>query len=415
MDQTRRDFLKTSAAAAVAAPFYRATGQGDSRKQQDYRYLARGESLHQIIDHGRKIASIETFTLGNVAVTRVETEDGAEGWGQLSTYDADIAATILHRKIAGNVLGKDPADIDDIVDNCIESNYKYPWSFVNRALTGVDTALWDLYGKIVEKPVCELIGGRAKPVMAYGSSMRRDITPKDEAERLKKVMAEQGYRAFKIRVGSVNGHDRDQWPGRTQALVPRIRTAIGDDTMLLVDGNSCYTPPQAIKVAKLLSDNGVCHFEEPCPYWELEWTAEVTRSIDVPVAGGEQDNDLAQWRRMIAMRAVDIVQPDICYLGGLTRSLRVVELAHKADLICVPHSANRAMVTLFTMHMLAAIPNAGPYVEFSIESSPWADELFAPALQVENGYVNIPETPGWGVEINREWLEKADHQISKAS
>jgi L-alanine-DL-glutamate epimerase-like enolase superfamily enzyme len=412
MNQSRRDFLKTSSAMMLSAPLFGSGCGTPGQSPGHHLFHARGQDLHQVIEPGRKIASIETFTHGNISVTRLRTVDGAEGWGQLSTYDADISAMVLHRKIAGQILGKDPAFIDDLVDGCIEANYKFPWSYVNRALTGVDTAIWDMYGKILDKSVCELIGGRVKPILAYGSSMRRDITPEDEAERLKKLIAEQGYRAFKIRIGKVNGHDQDQWPGRTEAIVPTVRQALGADTMLLVDGNSCYTPPRAIEVGALLSANNVCHFEEPCPYWELEWTAEVTANIDVPVAGGEQDNDLALWRRMIQMRAVDVVQPDICYLGGLTRSLRVAQMAQKAGMLCVPHSANRAMVTLFTLHMLAAIPNAGPYVEFSIESSPWTDELFEPVLVTRDGHVNVPDGPGWGVTVKQTWLDKAAHQIS---
>jgi L-alanine-DL-glutamate epimerase-like enolase superfamily enzyme len=243
--------------------------------------------------------------------------------------------------------------------------------------------------------------------------MRRDIKPKDEAERLVRLRDTKGYRAFKIRIGSVCGHDKDQWPGRTEALVPTVRKAIGDDVSLLVDANSCYTPAKAIEVGKLLEDNNVCHLEEPCPYWELEWTAKVTAAIQVPVAGGEQDNDLAQWRRMVRMRAVDIVQPDICYIGGLTRALRVASMAAKANMPCVPHSANLAMVTVFTLHMLGAIPNAGPHIEFSIEPTNWTRDLYYPPLQVRDGLVAIPDGPGWGVTINPKWLAAAKHQISK--
>jgi len=180
-----------------------------------------------------------------------------------------------------------------------------------------------------------------------------------------------------------------------------------------VDANSCYTAPKAIEVGKLLADSNVCHFEEPCPYWELEWTAKVTAAITVPVAGGEQDNDLAQWRRMIRMRAVDIVQPDILYIGGLTRALRVAAMAAKRNMPCVPHSANLAMVTLFTMHLLAAIPNAGPHLEFSIENNTWAKDLYHPAIEVRNGKVAIPDAPGWGVKINPKWLQSAKREITE--
>jgi L-alanine-DL-glutamate epimerase-like enolase superfamily enzyme len=165
----------------------------------------------------------------------------------------------------------------------------------------------------------------------------------------------------------------------------------------------------------MLESEGVCHFEEPCPYWEIEWTAEVSRALDLDVTGGEQDCDLAQWRRIVAMGAVDIVQPDVCYVGGLTRALRVAAMAADAGLPCVPHSANLSMVTVFTLHMMGAIEGAGPYVEFSIEPStyyPWQDGLFDPPLVVVDGKVQIPDAPGWGVEIRPDWLATAEHRIS---
>jgi len=362
-----------------------------------------------------KIARIETFTRDPITIVRVATDDGREGFGQVAPFNADITATVLHRQIAPHVLGCDPYDVEDISDRCVERNYKFPWSYVCRALAGVDTALWDLRGRIEGKGVCELLGGRAGPIAAYGSSMRRDITPEDEAARLARLRDRQGYRAFKIRVGSVCGHDRDQWPGRTDSLVPAVRDAIGPDAALLVDGNSCYTPAKAIEVAGMLADNAVCHFEEPCPYWQLEWTAEVAAGVEMDVAGGEQDNDLAQWRRMIAMRAVDIAQPDVCYVGGLTRALRVARLAQQAGLPCVPHSANLSMVTVFTLHLLAAAANAGPYVEFCIEPTAWTQELYQPRLEVADGCVAVPEGPGWGVTISRAWLEAAQYAVSEAT
>jgi L-alanine-DL-glutamate epimerase-like enolase superfamily enzyme len=363
---------------------------------------------------GLKVTKLESFTRGYVSMVRLETDDGSEGWGQISTYDADISATVLHRKVASHFLGRDPADLSDIVDRCIEANYKYPWSYVCRALTGAETAVWDLLGRRAGKPVCALIGGAPRPIPAYGSSMSREIAPEDEAERLVRLRDEKGFRAFKVRVGKVNGRDEDEWPGRTEALVPTVREAVGHAVSLKADGNSCYTPPKAIEVGRLLEKNGYDHFEEPCPYWELEWTAAVTAALDMSVAGGEQDNDLAQWRRMVAMSAVDIVQPDVCYLGGLLRTLRVARMADTAGIPCVPHSANRAMVTVFTLHLLAAIPNAGPFLEYSIEDTPWTEGLYDPALDVVDGDVPMPDGPGWGVRVRPKWLEMAEVQRSEA-
>jgi L-alanine-DL-glutamate epimerase-like enolase superfamily enzyme len=347
-----------------------------------------------------------------LSFVRIEADDGSEGWGQISTFDADLSATILHRKIAPHVLGADPADFDAISDRAIEANYKFPWSYVCRALAGVDTAIWDLLGKRAGKSVCALLGGAPRPVPVYGSSMSRTIRPADEGARLARLRDEKGFRAFKVRVGKVCGHDQDEWPGRTEELLPAVRKAVGDRVVLLADGNSCYTPRRAIEVGRIMEAQGYCHFEEPCPYWELEWTAEVAAALRMPVAGGEQDNDLAQWRRMIRMNAVDIVQPDLCYIGGLTRALRVAMAAHEAGKPCVPHSANLSWVTVFTLHMFGAIPNAGPHVEFTIEASPWAEGVYDPPLRVVDGKVAIPDGPGWGVKLRREWLEKTERKES---
>jgi L-alanine-DL-glutamate epimerase-like enolase superfamily enzyme len=311
------------------------------------------------------------------------------------------------------VLGADPADFEAISDTCIERNYKFPWSFICRALSGVDTAIWDLLGKRQKKSVCELLGGKSRPVAVYGSSMRRDIKPADEAKRLARLRDEKGFTAFKVRAGKVCGHDEDQWPGRTEELIPAVRKAVGDKVRLQADANSCYTPKKAIQVGRLMEEHNYYFFEEPCPYWELEWTAEVAAALKMNVAGGEQDNDLAQWRRMVRMKAVDICQPDMLYVGGLTRALRVAQLAAEAKLPVVPHSANLAMVTLFTLHMMAAIPNAGDHVEFSIEESTWTKDLYQPALEVRDGKVMVPPGPGWGVTLNPAVLDKATRQVSE--
>ena len=363
-----------------------------------------------------KIRSIETFSTEFVGFVRVRTDGGAEGWGQMSTYNADISATVLHRQVAPHGLGEDALDIDALVDAIAEKEHKFPGSYLRRAMAGLDTALWDLRSKIEGKSICELLGGVPRPLRVYASSMRRDITPEDEATRLARLRDAHGYDAFKFRVGRECGHDIDEWPGRTEAVVPAVRKALGDDVALLVDANSGFSPIKAIEVGHMLEDNGVVHFEEPCPYWELEWTAEVTRALDLDVTGGEQDCSLAQWRRMIHMPAVDVVQPDICYVGGLTRTLRVAAMAADAGLACTPHCANLSLVTVFTLHMMGAIGNAGPYVEFSIEPRsyyPWQEGQFSPALVAEDGKVRIPDGPGWGVEITPEWLAGAHHQISE--
>ncbi len=362
-----------------------------------------------------KIRSIETFCTEAVGFVRVTAQDGSEGWGQVSTYNADISCMVLHRQVAPYALCANIDDPDGLVDRITDGEHKFPGSYLRRAIGGVDTALWDLRGKRAGLSVCALLGGKPRPFPVYGSSMRRDITAQDEAERLARLRDRFGFRAFKIRVGSTFGHNVDAAPGRTEAVIPAVRRQLGAGVTLLADANSCYTPEHAITVGRMLEDHGYAHFEEPCPYQELEWTREVTHALDIDVTGGEQDCDLATWRRIVAMRAVDVLQPDICYLGGLTRMLRVARLAGDSGLPLTPHSANHSLVTLFSLHLMGAIPAAGPYVEYSIEDPeryPWDPDLFEPALEVRDGHVQIPEEPGWGVTINRSWLEKARYRRS---
>ena len=370
-------------------------------------------------DDSSIIERIETFSREYLSFVRVSCRDGSVGWGQVSPYNADITALVLHRQIAPWSLGEPADDIASLVRIIPEREHKFPGSYLRRGLAGLETALWDRQGKKQGKSVCELLGGTPGRLRSYGSSMRRDITPEAEAERLDRLRDEFGFDAFKFRVAAECGHDIDEWPGRTEAIVPAVRHALGDDVSLLVDANSGFSPQRAIAVGQLLEDCGVEHFEEPCPYWELEQTQQVTEALSLDVTGGEQDCDLSTWRRMIELPAVDIVQPDVCYVGGMLRTMKVAALAAEAGLPCTPHCANLSMVTLFTMHLLRAIPNAGKYLEFSIEGIdyyPWQDGLFVESpFTVTDGKVTVSDQPGWGVEISPAWLDGATYQASEFS
>ncbi len=366
-----------------------------------------------------KIVKLETWTDEFVCFVRVTTESGNIGWGQTSTYNADITASVFHRQVAPWALGSDALNIDPLIERIQEREHKYPGSYRCRALAGLDTALWDLKGRIASKPVVELLGGKPGKLRAYASSMKRDITPKDEAERFIRLRDELGFTAFKWRVGAECGRDIDEWPGRTEEIIPTVARALGKDIDKLVDANSGFSPKRAIEVGHLLEAEGVSHFEEPCPYWNFEQTKQVTEALTLDVTGGEQDWDLSAWRRMIDDRVVDIVQPDVMYMGGIGRTLTVCWMAAEAELPVTPHSANLSLVTMCTMHLLGALENRGKYLELSIEGVdyyPWQQDLFlGNPYAVSDGQVTIPSAPGWGVDINPCWLERAAYQKSEST
>ena len=364
-----------------------------------------------------KIKKLETFTKPFVSFVKITDDNENYGYGQMSTYYADITAQIFHKQVAPWVLGKSWQDFDDIGNLILEREHKFPGSYILRAIAGLDTSLWDMKGKIENKPVVSLIGGEPGELRVYGSSMKRDITPRDESERFKKLQDTLGINAFKFRIGAECGRGEDEWPGRSEEIIKIINQNLDPNTAKLVDANSCFSSKRAIEIGHILEDNDVSHFEEPCPYWEPEQTLEVTKALKIDVTGGEQDCEFRIWKDIIDRRIVNIVQPDVMYMGGLTRSLKIAKMAEEKNLPCTPHAANLSLVTMCTMHFLKAIPNAGKYLELSIEGEdyyPWQQDLFMndPFL-VQDGKVTISDAPGWGIEINQNWLNTADYFISE--
>jgi L-alanine-DL-glutamate epimerase-like enolase superfamily enzyme len=361
-----------------------------------------------------KIDSIETFHRdNNLALVKVRTDDGVEGWGQTSPYLAGQSVPALHDQIAPWFLGADPWDVAAIVDRCIRGEYKFYGTVLYRALCGVETAVWDVLGRSVGRPVYQLLGGTVRTsIGVYGSSMRRDITPEDEAERLTGLVESGRFSGFKIRIGSVMGQDADAAPGRTEKIIPYVREQLGDGISLRADANGCYSPAEAIRVGRILEASGYYHFEEPCPYPHLEATRTVADALDIPVAGGEQDQVLEHFHRMINTGAVDIVQPDIGYVGGMVRARKVALMAEAAGMPCTPHCANTSLLQIFTLHLAACSPSINQFQEWSIEDVSWTKDLYSGLPEVNRSMIELSAAPGWGITVNEDFLSSSTTRVS---
>ena len=360
------------------------------------------------------IDRIETLQRGPLAVVRVTTAEGAVGIGQTAPYEAEVTAHVLHELVAPFFLGADAWDAEALVDEFLRQTYKFPSSFLLRAVGGIETALWDLMGRDAGQPVWRLLGGAARrSVPMYASSMVRDITPEAEAERMVGLVEEFGFRAAKIRVGEAMGRDRDAAPGRTRRIIPHMREVMGPDFQLSADANGGYTAAEAIRVGRLLEGSGYFHFEEPCPFPQLDETAAVADALDIPVSGGEQDTSLPQFHRMISRRAVDFVQPDIGYIGGVSRARKVAVLAEAAGIACTPHCANASLLQVFTLHLALAMPACIHPQEWSIEQTAWTEGVYSPMPRVVDGEVTAPTGPGWGVELDPDFEKSATLRISR--
>lgn len=355
-----------------------------------------------------KITRVTPLLLDPTLLVRVETEGGPVGWGECSPMNSRVIAAHVRHSLAPIVEGRDPFDIEALVEDMFVRTYKIAGQSQAMAVSGIEIALWDIMGKALGVPIYKLLGGAyRKRIRMYASSMRRDISPRDEADRLAQLVQEQGFTAVKVRVGETYGFDADAAPGRSVAVVREVRARLGDDIEIMVDGNSCFTASRAIELGRRLEEFNIFHFEEPCPYTDLDATAQVAHALDVPVAGGEQDWDLRRFREMMEKRAVDIVQPDVIKAGGFSMCRKVAALAEAFGCVCTPHQT-QPLGTVATLHLVAATPCCRYSQEYNIEPHPVGNTLFKNPVEILDGHMSVPEGPGLGVEINEDVLARAE-------
>jgi L-alanine-DL-glutamate epimerase-like enolase superfamily enzyme len=362
-----------------------------------------------------RITRIETLLAPKQVVVQVFTDDGLTGIGQTALRNEEVTAAVLHKMVAPVFLGQNPWDLQVLARQTLTKHYKFTGTFLYRALCGVETAVWDLLGKAVGQPVYQLLGGAIRTeIPVYASSLSREITPEQEAQRMTDLVSQYGFRCVKIKIGGRMGLDTDAAPGRTERIIPLMREALGDAIHISADANSAFSTHKAIKIGRLLEQYNYFHFEEPCPFAELENTALVADALDIPVAGGEQDNSLHHFKRMIDRRAVDIVQCDIGYIGGLSRARKVAEMAEMAGIPCTPHCPNRSLLQVFNLHLTAAMPACYHYQEWRADTDqPWAEEIYEPLPEVVDGKVALSNRPGWGVTLQPGYLKKAEVHVSR--
>jgi len=355
-----------------------------------------------------KITQVEPLDLGSNLLVRLHTDEGIVGYGECSPMNVALVREHLVHALGRLVVGRDPFDVEALVERMFVATYKLAGQSMAMAASGIEIALWDLMGKALGQPIYRLLGGGYRTrIRMYASSMRRDISPQDEARRLAGLVEKHGFGAVKVRVGSTFGFDQDAAPGRSEALVREVRAALGEEMEIMVDGNSCFSAPRAIELGRVLERHRVFHFEEPCPYWDLEATARVARALDMPVAGGEQDWDLRRFKEMLQREAVDIVQPDLIKAGGFSVCKKVAALAEAFGCVCTPHQT-QPLGTVANLHFAASTPNCRYAQEYNIEPHPLWERLFTePVLQVRDGHLEVPQGPGLGVEINPEVLREA--------
>jgi L-alanine-DL-glutamate epimerase-like enolase superfamily enzyme len=357
-----------------------------------------------------KIRSVELLAAGGRHFVRTTSTDGAVGIA-ITNERVDYLYPILLQLVIPSFIGKDARAIETLVDTVYvdRSNYKLAGLALWNPVGWVEFSIFDLLGKVAGKSVGELMGGVIRrEVPVYLSSMRRDTTPEEEVAWLGRRLEETAARAVKIKIGGRMSRNRDAAPGRTERLVALARKTFGDGVAIHVDSNGSYDAAKAIEVGRMLEANRVYFYEEPCPFEELEETKRVADALEMPVAGGEQDASLPRFAWMIKNRVVDIVQPDVNYNGGFTRTARVARMAAAAGMPITPHSPATGPQGAYVIHFASCTPNMGKWQEW--QGLPYKPVSWAtPALTVEKGgVVKVPTGPGLGIEYDPEFLAKAE-------
>ncbi|RTL69383.1 MAG: mandelate racemase/muconate lactonizing enzyme family protein [Hyphomicrobiales bacterium] len=346
-------------------------------------------------------------------LVEIETQDGIVGWGECYGPSA-VAKAFIDTQLGPRVIGRDAFDVEVVWEDLYNRIKDYgPKGMSIAAISGIDIALWDIMGKATGKPVHKLLGGAFRnDVLAYATGLY--FTDMDrlvpEAVEEAQGYVKAGFKAIKMKIG-LGSMERDI------ERVAAVRKAIGPDIRLMVDANHCFSVPTAIRLGRKLEELGIEWFEEPISPEDIDGYVEVSRALDMAVAGGE--NEFTRWgfREAIVRKAMDIVQPDVCAAGGLSECKKIATLAITHGVECVPHAWGSAVGLAATIHFLAALPDQppslfpfSPMLEFEQEENPFRDHLALEPIRQVEGRVKVPTGPGLGVEIDRKIIDR--HRVA---
>ncbi|MCE5311193.1 MAG: mandelate racemase/muconate lactonizing enzyme family protein [Acidobacteriales bacterium] len=412
----RRQFLGASATGGTAAL---SAACGRERKAGESRAPAlRMEELGRIastpvlrldgLTAPVVIQSIRLLKKDKEYFVHVRSKDGAEGISLPNPPRPEYLTSILKQLVIPFFIGKDARDLENLLWELYRwhDNYKLYGLALWSPQAWVEFAILDMLGRILRKPMGALFGPvQRTEIPFYVASGRRDTTPEQEIEHLKKLVAESGAKALKFRVGGRMSRNADAMPGRTGTLIPLVRKTFGDAMDIHADSNSSYDVPKAIEVGRMLEDIKAVYFEEPCQFDHLEQTKAVADALTIPVAGGEQEYSDWRFMWMIANRGVDIVQPDLHYYGGMIRSMRVARMADAAGMPTTVHISG-GFGFVYMLHFASVVRDPGRYQEYKLGTEKYG-AWFDPPLTVRDGKMSVPVGPGVGIASIKDVIQGA--------
>jgi L-alanine-DL-glutamate epimerase-like enolase superfamily enzyme len=415
MKSTRRDFLKTTAAGTMGSSFILHGCQSVPSKNTGIDYSALDLILEQpvlkrdLFPDPVILEKVELLEFRNNFLCRVISSEGTEGISVGNNAQMISLYPIFLNRLQPFFLGNDARDWERLLDEVYVygSNYKLQNLALWVPLATLEFAVLDLLGKVAGKSMGELIGNIHNPfVSVYRANNFRGKPAEESVELIRQQVEESNAHALKIKVGGRMSKNADYPPGRTENLIPLVRKTFGDEMTIYADSNGSYTTEEAIRIGRIMEEYRIEFFEEPVPFDWYEETLAVANALDIPIAGGEQEPGMHAFRWLIGNDALQVVQPDIFYFGGMIRAMKVARMAAASGKVCTPHISGSGLGYLYNFHFISAVPNAGPHHEFKGFNRELPMECRTSPLSIEEGRVKVPTGPGLGVEIDPEFIKK---------
>ncbi len=369
-----------------------------------------------------KITRISTLAVNarmrNWVFVKVETDQpGLWGWGEATLEWKTRAVVGAIEDLAVLLIGQDPRPIEHLWQ-AMHRQYFWRGGITDMtAISGIDQALWDIKGKDLGRPVCELLGGPVRSTLRFydhlgGGSlegMYRTIEPEEFGARIQESL-DAGFTAVKAMPIPVSELIENPATLKQAARsVEAMRKAGGDALDIMLDLHARTTPAAAIQFGRMLVDYNLYWYEEPCWHEHVDGLVEVARALPFPVATGERLAGRWQFRELLEKRACAVVQPDVSHCGGISEARRIGAMAETYQIAVACHNPTGPVGTAAALHVGFATPN---YLiqEMVRNDVPWRNDVVAKPLTLEKGAAHAPSAPGLGIEINEK--EAARHPFA---
>lgn len=341
----------------------------------------------------------------NFVIVEITTDEGIKGYGEATLGDFELTAVAAVKDLEPFVVGKE-IEINEMT-NFFQHNFFWRnGPVLTTAESAIEQAMWDAFGKTLNSPVHRLIGGSVRrKVRVYANGfVSGDLKPEEFSSRAAQIV-ERGFNAMKFDpFGGAGPNITTTQLENAYNRIKAIRERVGEDVDLLIEAHGRFNPRTALKIASRIEDLNPLWLEEPVPESDIESMAEVHRSSNVPIATGERILYLERFRDLFNARAADIIQPDVCHMGGILPLTRVGAMASTYNVMVAPHNPSGPVSTAASLQSLCTLPN-GLILEFWLDAETVRESMVRNYFSIKNGYLDVPKEPGLGIDVVEESLD----------